>query len=172
MCGRVLTGDDWWWSRVYGRDNVATKKSCRKSCTPTGFWQKPKLCNISIQRQCCVRGLTFKKQVQASAEGSSGGEYACPATWLVSDFGVHGIPLIKKASVGPTRAQQVHHVWATKTLCGPRIVRMRRRGKLSVHAPDHRESAERHSSCDRCYRDYSAQPREGNNNDITSMQQQ
>ena len=22
MCGRVLTGDDWWWSRVYGRDNV------------------------------------------------------------------------------------------------------------------------------------------------------
>ena len=29
--------------------------------------------------------------------------------------------LIKKASVGPTRAQQVYRTWATKTLCGPRM---------------------------------------------------
>ena len=54
------------------------------------------------------------------------------------------MPLIKKSSIGPTRAQQVHRIWATKTLCGPRFV---------------------------CVRVFRPAPR-GNNNNNTAMQQQ
>ena len=52
----------------------------------------------------------------------------------------HRISLIKKASVGPTRAQQVYRIWAPKTLCG---------------------SSECCSNLNRCFRDYSAQPPRG-----------
>ena len=45
-------------------------------------------------------------------------------------------------------------------------------GNISARARPKRKSAERYSNCNRCYREYSAPPREGNNNDKTSMQQQ
>ena len=43
---------------------------------------------------------------------------------------------------------------------------------ISARARPHRESAERDSNCNFCCHNYSAQPREGNHNDNTSMQQQ
>ena len=62
--------------------------------------------------------------------------------------------------------------WRTKTLCGPRIIRMRRRGKYQCTRP----TTER--ICGTLQQLYLLLPRlfrptrEGNNNDNTSMQQQ
>ena len=110
--------------------SFSPEKSWVKSRSQTGFWQKPKLCGYGVQRQSCVRGPTFKEVPNVCA-GSAIGENAGPATWLVLVFGrSRRVLLIKKASVGPTRAQQVHRIWATKTLCGPRTVRMRLIGTL------------------------------------------
>ena len=60
--------------------------------------------------ESCVRGPTLKKK---------GGRKFCARLNLKKRL----LALIKKASVGPTQAQQVHRIWASKTLCASRIVR-------------------------------------------------
>ena len=94
------------------------KKGCMKSCSPTGFWQKPKLCGNGIQRQSCVRGPIFEERWQKAVcaaqlskrfqtfAGDPQAEktLAQPRGQFQNFVRRRRSPLIKKASVGHNHA--------------------------------------------------------------------
>ena len=104
------------------------------------------------------RQLSMRK-VPNVCGGSASGENACPATWPVSEFGRRRrIPPHQEGFSWPdTRTTSAFASGQHKRSVG--------------HASFVCGSAERNSNCNRCFRDCSAQPREENNNDNTSMQQ-
>ena len=111
--------------------------------------------------QSCVCKTTFG---DSSAAGN-----ACEATSIYVEFGF-GI-----GSRSSRRLQWARHAHNKCIASGAQKHALFVCGdvaNISAHARPHRESAERNSNCNCCYRDYSAQPREGNNNYNTSMQQQ
>ena len=91
-------------------------KGYMKSCSPTET-SRSKSCPAKISNEKVVCSAQFFKK---------GGRKLCARP----NFQDRLPALFKKASVGPTRARQVHRILATKTLCGPRIVRMRLCGTL------------------------------------------
>ena len=106
-------------------------------------------------------GPTFKKSCRR-LRGSASGENACPATWLVSEFREETQdPAHQESFSWPDTRTSASHLgnknalWATH--CSYAAMWER-----SVHAPDHRENLRNATAiCDRCSRDYSAQPPRG-----------
>ena len=70
----------------------------------------------------------------------------------------HRMSLIKKASVGPTRAQQVHRIWAQKRSVGHAFFVCGDAANISARARPLSESAERNINCNCSCHNYSAQP--------------
>ena len=137
-------------------------ESCRKSCTPTGFWGEG-VGKVVRLAQSCVRKTPFKKMRQASAGDSYAAENACEATSINLGFGF-GIGC--RSSRRLQLARHAHNKCIAsgqqKTLCGPRLVRMRRRGKDQCTRPTtQRICATQQQLLSAACRDYSAQPQRG-----------
>ena len=144
--------------KVVPRQDSGRSQSCAalRSCVRGSAAQFSK----QVTPKLCARP-NFQEKVAGLCGRSASGGNACPATWLVSEFG-------RRGSVGSRSSRRLQLARHAHNKCIASGQQKRSVGHVLFVCG----SAERYSNCNRCFRDDSAQPRGGNNNDNTSMQQQ